>query len=104
MSVNDCLIRLGLALPEPPEPAANYVPWVISNGLVFLAGQMPKDGTVLRHVGTLDRDLTTDQGYAAAKLCALRLLSALHAAAGNLGQQPARRRSRRDRDDRAPQD
>jgi enamine deaminase RidA (YjgF/YER057c/UK114 family) len=83
-SIGDQLIRLGLRLPAPPDPAAEYVPSVISNGFVFLAGQTPKEGTVLRYTGRVGVDLTIEQGSAAARLCVLRSLSALQAAAGSL--------------------
>jgi len=75
-----------LQLPPPPEPAAHYLPWVTNGDLVYLAGQTPKEGNVLIHSGRLGRDLDVTQGQAAARLCALRLLSALQAAAGSLDQ------------------
>ncbi|MFQ5401820.1 MAG: Rid family hydrolase, partial [Anaerolineae bacterium] len=37
------LAAMGLALPEAPAPAANYVPYVVSGDLVFVSGQIPKD-------------------------------------------------------------
>jgi enamine deaminase RidA (YjgF/YER057c/UK114 family) len=84
MLITKRLEELGLILPPTPTPAANYVPWIVSNGTVYLAGQTPKEGTVLKYKGQVGKDLTIEQGYDAAKLCALRLLSALHAAAGGL--------------------
>ena len=56
----------------------------MNNKTVCLAGQRPKDGTVLKYKSQLGTDLSTDQGYDAAKLCAFRLLSVLHAAAHGL--------------------
>lgn len=84
MSIADRLDSLGLILPPTPTPAAHYVPWVVRNGTIYLAGQTPKDGTVLKYQGQLGTDLTVEQGYKAAQLCALRLLSVLHAAADGL--------------------
>lgn len=84
MLITKRLEELGLTLPPTPTPAANYVPWVISNGTVYLAGQTPKEGAVLKYKGQVGTDLTIEQGYEAARLCAIRLLSALNAAADGL--------------------
>jgi len=84
MSIAERLGALGLVLPPTPTPAAHYVPWVVKNGTIYLAGQTPKDGTVLKYQGQVGAELTLEQGYAAAQLCALRLLSVLHAAADGL--------------------
>jgi enamine deaminase RidA (YjgF/YER057c/UK114 family) len=78
------LATLDLILPPTPTPAAHYVPWVVNNGIVYSAGQTPKEGTALKYQGQLGKDLTTQQGYDAARLCALRLLSVLHEAAEGL--------------------
>ena len=53
-------------------------------GCVVYAGQTPKEGTPLKYQGQLGKDLTTRQGYSSTKLCALRLLSVLHASASDL--------------------
>lgn len=82
MTIARRLNELGLILPPTPTPAAHYVPWVVDDKTVYLAGQTPKEGSVLKYKGQLGTNLTTDEGYAAARLCALRLLSVLHAAAG----------------------
>ena len=84
MTIAKRLDELGLILPPTPAPAANYVPWVVSNGTAYLAGQTPKEGFFLKYKGQAGKDLTTDQGYDAAKLHTIHLLSALHAAACGL--------------------
>lgn len=84
MSAEERLARLGRALPPPPEPAANYIPWVRSGDLLFLAGQTPKHGRKLQFTGRVGLDLSLEEGRKAAQLCALRLLSALQEAAGGL--------------------
>jgi enamine deaminase RidA (YjgF/YER057c/UK114 family) len=73
------LAELGLALPDSPAPQANYVPYVISGNLVFVSGQvsMTADGLVK---GVLGDNMTIEEGAAAAKLCALSLLSQVRAA------------------------
>ena len=61
------LASLGIKLPTPPSPVANYVNGVRTGNLIFLAGKGPMrpDGFELR--GKLGKDLTIEQGYAAAR-------------------------------------
>lgn len=74
------LAELGLAVPMAPTPAANYIPWVRTANLVYVAGQVPvKDGQ-FRWVGKLGADWTVEQGQAAAREVALNVLSQLKTA------------------------
>jgi enamine deaminase RidA (YjgF/YER057c/UK114 family) len=74
------LAELGLSVPMAPTPAANYIPWVRTGNLVFIAGQVPvKDGE-FRWVGKLGRDYSVEQGQAAAREVALNVLSQLKTA------------------------
>lgn len=74
------LAELGLSVPMAPTPAANYIPWVRTGNLVYIAGQVPvKDGE-FRWVGKLGRDYTVEQGQAAAREVALNVLSQLKTA------------------------
>lgn len=73
--------ELGFALPAAPAPAANYVPWVISGKQIFVSGQVSQaNGGLI--TGTLGADLSTEQGAAAARACALSLLAQCKAALG----------------------
>ena len=47
-SPSENIERLRLELPEPAEPAFNYVPVVVHGGLVFVSGQLPKQGGEVR--------------------------------------------------------
>jgi enamine deaminase RidA (YjgF/YER057c/UK114 family) len=78
------LEELGIILPEPAAPVANYVPAVRTGNLVFLAGTGPlrPDGTYM--TGRLSDDMTIEQGQAAARLAGIALLSALRAEIGDL--------------------
>ncbi len=78
------LKTLGIELPEPSSPVANYVNAVQSGKLVFLAGKGPKkaDGTYI--TGKVGRDLSIQEGYDAARLTALHQLAALKAEIGSL--------------------
>jgi enamine deaminase RidA (YjgF/YER057c/UK114 family) len=76
------LAQLGLKLPAAPAPAANYVPYAIARGLVFISGQAPVvDG---RYVvtGRVGAEVTLEAAQAAARLCGLNILAQVKAAAG----------------------
>lgn len=79
------LAELGVALPDAPAPAANYVPTVLSNGHLYVSGQLPTgpDGLVK---GRLGDGFTIEQGQAAARLCAINILAQAKAALGDLGR------------------
>lgn len=85
MSVEDKLKEMGLELPPAPKPAANYVPFAREGDLVFIAGQVPKaaDGS-MPYVGKVGGGLSEQQGYEAARLCALNCLAQVKAAVGSL--------------------
>ena len=76
------LAALGLKLPEAPAPAANYVPYVVSGGLVFVAGQAPVAGGEYLSVGRVGAEVSLEAARAAARLCALNVLAQVKAAAG----------------------
>lgn len=76
------LKELGITLPEPPAPVASYVPYVVSGNLVFISGQVTLAEGGLKYVGTIGKDLSLEDGQAAAKLCAINLLAQLKGACG----------------------
>ena len=81
MSVYDQLKALNITLPPVAVPAAAYVPYVQTGNLVFLSGHIArKDGKPW--VGQLGRDVTTEQGQAAARAVAIDRMGTLHAATG----------------------
>lgn len=81
------LAAMGLALPNPPTPIANFLPWRRSGALVFLAGQVNEWNGTVPFVGKLGRDLDIEAGKSAAQLCALNLLACLKLACdGDLGR------------------
>ncbi len=84
MSIDDRLVTLGIVLPRAAAPAANYVPGVVHGGLLHISGQIPfdADGGLVR--GRLGADMTTKEGAAAARLCAIGLLAQMQAALGSL--------------------
>jgi len=78
------LEALGIVLPAAVAPAANYVPAVESRGLLHISGQIPVGPNGIEFVGKLGRELTLEDGRAAARLCAINLLAQAKAALGDL--------------------
>jgi enamine deaminase RidA (YjgF/YER057c/UK114 family) len=76
------LRELGIALPTPPAPVASYVPTVTSGNLVFVSGQITSTAEGLKYVGVVGKDLTVDDGKAAARLCAVNLVAQAKSACG----------------------
>jgi enamine deaminase RidA (YjgF/YER057c/UK114 family) len=76
------LKQLGIELPEPSAPIANYVPYTVSGNLVFVSGQICVWNGERRHVGKLGAGISIEEGQQAARLCALNVLAQLKAACG----------------------
>lgn len=78
------LADLGLVLPAAPSPGGNYVPHRINGDTLVLAGVISaRDGT-LTHEGQVGRERKVEEGYAAARICALNTLAAIKGALGRL--------------------
>ena len=86
MAVEQTLEKMGLRLPDPPAPVANYVPAVRVGSLLFLSGHVPRLGGEIKWSGKVGQDLTVEQGYEAAKLVTLNCLATIKKAAGDLDQ------------------
>ncbi len=80
------LDSLGITLTAPSVPVANYVNIVETGKLLFLAGKGPKtaDGEYVK--GKVGRDLTVEEGYAAARLTAISQLSVIKDHLGDLNK------------------
>jgi enamine deaminase RidA (YjgF/YER057c/UK114 family) len=75
----DRLAALGITLPEPIAPVANYVPFVRSDRLVHISGQVSVDSSGgIR--GVVGQDLDLEAGQRAARLCAINLIAQFRAA------------------------
>ena len=77
--VDTRLQELGIALPEPVAPVANYVPSVVAGGLLYVSGQISIDaqGGIKGVVGV---DVDLERAQAAARLCGINLLAQIRAA------------------------
>ena len=78
------LADLGYTLPPPPPPAGNYLPASRSGAVMWLAGVGSRQGDGPAVTGKLGADLTTEQGYRAARWCALNLLTRMKVELGDL--------------------
>jgi enamine deaminase RidA (YjgF/YER057c/UK114 family) len=78
------LEELGIELPVPAAPIANYVPFVRSGRLLFVSGQVCLADSALVAIGKLGSQVTVEQGQAAARACAVNLLAQVKAALGDL--------------------
>jgi enamine deaminase RidA (YjgF/YER057c/UK114 family) len=83
-AVEKRLEAIGLSLPEPAAPIANYVGAVRSGDLIFLAGHGPRPDPDKTFTGKVGADLDADAGYQAARVVALNCLSTLKAEIGDL--------------------
>lgn len=82
--IEDRLAALGVTLPDPPAPAANYVPALISGSVLYVSGQLPiKDGVVTQK-GRLGDGVEIDAARDAARLCAINIMAQARAALGGL--------------------
>ena len=83
----DRINELGITLPESPSPVANYIPVVKTGNLIYLSGVGPADkpdGT--SYTGKLGKDLSIDEGYDAARLTAVNIISRLNGFLDDLDQ------------------
>ena len=78
-TVEERLAALGIALPQPVAPVANYVPFVRSGSLVHISGQISIDaeGGIK---GVVGEDLDLERAIAAARLCGVNLIAQMKAA------------------------
>lgn len=76
------LHELGIVLPPPRQPIANYIPVKTAGTLLFVAGQVPYRDGEYPYVGKLGDTISIAAGQEAAKLCAINMLSQLNQAVG----------------------
>lgn len=81
-SFDQKLASLQIILPVPPQAVANYVPYVIAENLVIISGQLPLKEGAVAFKGKVGQDLSLEEGQAAARLCAINILTQLKEACG----------------------
>ncbi|MBM3940338.1 MAG: RidA family protein [SAR202 cluster bacterium] len=83
-AIDDRLRELGITLPKPLRPVANYLPGYRVGNLVFLSGVGPRTSAGELISGKLGADCTVERGYEAARWCGLHLLTNLQGIVGDL--------------------
>jgi enamine deaminase RidA (YjgF/YER057c/UK114 family) len=78
------LQELGIVLPEPTAPSANYVPFVRTGNLLMVSGQICYDDGKLVATGKLGAGVSIEDGQKAARACAINVLAQVKAALGDL--------------------
>lgn len=76
------LAELGIMLPLPMQPMANYVPYVQTGNLVVVSGQVPAIDGKIAVTGKVGWGVSVEQGREAARLCFINVLVHLKAACG----------------------
>lgn len=84
MSFEEKLKVLGIAIPTPAKPAAAYEPGVLEDGIVYVSGQLPMVDGELRYKGVVGEDVSEEDAYQAARICALNALGVVKSLAGSL--------------------
>ena len=75
MLIEENLKKYNLKLPEAKDPVGSYIASKVVNNLLFISGQISIDASGKLIKGKVGKDLTIEQGYEAAKMCALSILS-----------------------------
>ena len=78
------LKELGITLPSPPQPVANYVNGVQAGNLIFLAGKGPRYADGVEITGKIPSEVSLEKGYEGARLTAINQLSVLKTMLGDL--------------------
>ena len=82
MSIDDRLAELGISLPTPMAPVANYVPYVQTGTLLVVSGQVPVVDGKVAITGKVGAGVSVEQGQEAARLCFVNLLAQVRVACG----------------------
>jgi len=75
MSIYENLRKLNIEIPKPPDPVGAYVAYKKTSNLLFISGQISIDANGNITKGKLGKELSIDQGQAAAKLCAINIIA-----------------------------
>ena len=83
MSYEEKIKELKINLPEAKAPVGNYVATKVSGKMLFVSGQISIDETGQLIKGKVGKDLDTEDGYNAAKRCALSIIAQVKKACNN---------------------
>lgn len=81
-AIDERLAKLGVALPDAPVPAANYLPYLVTGDQLWIAGQAAVVDGKHRYIGRLGAEFGVAEGKDAARLAAINVLAQVKAACG----------------------
>jgi enamine deaminase RidA (YjgF/YER057c/UK114 family) len=84
MKIEARLAELGIELPPAPQPVGNYIPAVLVGNVLYLGGVSNRMRGVLKYQGKVGSDLTLEQAYDAARMCAINHLAVMKELLGDL--------------------
>jgi enamine deaminase RidA (YjgF/YER057c/UK114 family) len=84
-AIDDRLKALGITLPEPVAPVANYVPFVLTGNQLYISGQISIDASG-GIKGVVGEEVDAETAKAAARLCGVNLIAQMKAALGDLSR------------------
>ena len=76
-SFEENIMELGINIPDMPAPLANYVPYKVSDNVVYVSGQGPVLNGDLMYKGKVNEDISIEDGIKAAELCCINIIAAL---------------------------
>ena len=80
ITVHERLEELGLKLPEPPDPVANFTNFSIQDNMLYISGQGPVEADGTKHCGKVGRDVSLEDAKKHARLVGLNLISVINTA------------------------
>ncbi|MBM4261632.1 MAG: RidA family protein [Deltaproteobacteria bacterium] len=84
MKIEARLKELGIELPNPPTPAANYIGYVRAGNILFIGGNIGRVNGLIKYRGKVGAEVTLEQAYEAARNCGLNHIATMKAALGDL--------------------
>ena len=76
-SFEENIKQLGINIPDIPAPLANYVPYKVSDNVVYVSGQGPVLNGNLMYKGKVNEDISIEDGIKAAELCCINIIATL---------------------------
>ena len=84
MSFEENARKLGIEIPVPGKPTAAYEPGVLVDNLIYVSGQLPMVAGELRYKGVVGDDVTQEEAYQGARICAINALGVVKSLVGSL--------------------
>ncbi len=84
MAIDEKLAELNIVLPEAAAPVGSYVPVRVTGNLAFVSGMLPSVAGQVKQTGHVGREVTVQEAYECARLCAVNGLAALKKMTGTL--------------------